>query len=38
MFYQFAARSKWMIRQRTKIVTHRPTGTQDAIESRIAES
>jgi 2-polyprenyl-6-methoxyphenol hydroxylase-like FAD-dependent oxidoreductase len=28
MFYQFAARSKWMIRQRTKIVTHRPTGTQ----------
>ena len=38
MFYQFAARSKWMIRQRTKIVTHRPTGTQDAIKSRIMES
>jgi 2-polyprenyl-6-methoxyphenol hydroxylase-like FAD-dependent oxidoreductase len=27
IFYQFAARSKWMIRQRTKIVTHKSTGT-----------
>ncbi len=32
IFYQFAARSKWMIRQRTKIVTHRSTGTRAAAE------
>lgn len=28
IFYRFAARSKWMIRQRTKIVAHTPTGTR----------
>jgi 2-polyprenyl-6-methoxyphenol hydroxylase-like FAD-dependent oxidoreductase len=38
IFYQFATRSKWMIRQRTKIVTHRPTGTQGTIKTRVAES
>ena len=27
IFYKFAARSKWMVKQRTKIVAHRPTGT-----------
>ena len=27
IFYKFATRSKWMVTQRTKIVTHRPTGT-----------
>jgi 2-polyprenyl-6-methoxyphenol hydroxylase-like FAD-dependent oxidoreductase len=38
IFYQFAARSKWMIRQRTKIVTHKPTGTKGTVETRVTES